>query len=110
MTFLKGNMFVHFDLTAFGKNFKESSDDRIDLWVDADWSTPRSTSGWVMIWNGTVMQATLRTQATPALSSAEAEIMSANEAAREAVWLSHVLGEVEENRLESDYTGTHLQQ
>ena len=47
-----------------------------------------------MIWNGIVMQATSRTQATPALSSAEAEIMSANEAAKEAVWLSHVLQEV----------------
>ena len=93
LKYLKGTKNVAFSLCALKEECKDG--DVIQVWVDADWTSPKSTSGWVVLWNGVVMQAVSRTQATPALSSAEAEIMAANEAAKEATWLQHILEEVE---------------
>jgi hypothetical protein len=98
LRFLRGHDFVTFDLTNFGNRNGCNEDDRIYVWVDSDWSAPRSTSGWVIVWKGTVMQTSTKTQATPAQSSAEAEVVAANEAAKEAVWLLNILEELEERK------------
>ena len=46
----------------------------------------KSTSGGVMMMNGTVVEHWSRTQATPALSTAEAEYCAVIRGAAEALW------------------------
>ena len=53
------------------------------VWSDSNWAAPRSTSGWTIVWNGCILQMASKTRSTPALSSAEAEIVAGCEAAKE---------------------------
>lgn len=59
--------------------FKEEVSKGLTVYVDADWKAPRSTSGAVFLWNGVLIETGSKTQPVPALSSAEAEIISMNE-------------------------------
>ena len=88
---LKGTAKSYYSINAV----TEEENGKLVLWTDSNWAAPRSTSGWKILWGGTTLQTASRTQATSALSSAEAEIIAANEGAEEAVFLQNVLQELE---------------
>jgi hypothetical protein len=58
---------------------------------DATWATEPdrvSTQGWVVVWNGGAVSWHSSRQRSTALSSMEAELISANELAKEVVWFT----------------------
>lgn len=59
-----------------------------------DRTTGRSTSGVVCIYSGGVISWQSQRQATVAISTTEAEIVAASEAARETVWLKRLLSDI----------------
>ena len=61
---------------------------------DSDWATRHSTSGWVFTYNSAAISWGSKKQKSVALSSCEAEIMAASEAAKEAVYLSRFVSEL----------------
>jgi hypothetical protein len=67
-------------------------------YVDADWAgcgeTRRSMTGWVFMWNNSPIVWSSPRQATVATSTVEAEYIAVSEAAREAMWLRGLLGEL----------------
>ena len=69
-------------------------DGGLQVFSDADWKSPKSTSGAVFLWRGTLLEVWGRTQSVPTQSSAEAEVIAMNEAAKEAKFLHGLLGEV----------------
>ena len=70
----------------------------INVYVDSDWAgcstTRRSTTGFVITILGTTVSYGSRTQATVALSSAEAELYAINTGATEALYLRNLLMEL----------------
>jgi hypothetical protein len=73
----------------------EASERPLVGYSDSDWATRHSTSGWVFMLNQAAVSWGSRKQKSIALSSCEAEIVAASEAAKEAVHLSalsHELG------------------
>lgn len=64
---------------------------------DSDWAVKHSTSGCVFVLNKAAISWGSRKQPTVALSSCEAELMAASEAAKEAVYLDRFLGELGES-------------
>jgi len=66
--------------------------------VDADWASNvndrKSTSGFVFMLGGAAISWSSKKQATVALLSTEAEYLAGAHAAKEAVWLRHLLGEL----------------
>lgn len=67
-------------------------------YADADWagdSTDRkSFTGYTFMWGGSAFSWTSRKQKSVALSSTEAEYMALSEAAKEAIYLSKLIGEM----------------
>jgi len=63
---------------------------------DSDWATKHSTSGSVFLWNYAAISWASKKQPTIALSSTEAEVVAASEAAKEAVCLRNFLQELGE--------------
>ena len=63
---------------------------------DSDWGVKHSTTGYVFRFNSAAISWASKKQASVALSSCEAEIMAASEAAKEAVFLSAYLDELGE--------------
>ena len=63
--------------------------------ADADWSVRHSTSGYVFTLSRAAISWGSKRQPTIALSSCEAEIMAASEAAKEAVYLDRLLSELD---------------
>ena len=61
---------------------------------DSDWGVRHSTSGWQFTYSQAVVSWGSKKQSSVALSSCEAEIMAASEAAKEAIYLSRFLGEL----------------
>jgi len=61
---------------------------------DSDWGVRHSTSGWQFTYAQAVVSWGSKKQTSVALSSAEAEIMAASEAAKEAISLSKFLREL----------------
>jgi hypothetical protein len=65
---------------------------------DSDWggdpTDRKSTAGWVFLLSGGPVSWSSRKQATVALSTTEAEYMSAAEAAKEAIWLRALLSDL----------------
>jgi len=78
---------------------------RLVGYVDSDWSgcpdTLRSTTGWVFTLGGAPVAWSSKRQATPALSSCEAEYMASTEAAKEAIWLKAFITDLELPNFES---------
>jgi hypothetical protein len=70
----------------------------LSAWCDADWAndkdTRRSVTGYVFKLGDGVISWQSKRQATVAMSSTEAEYMSASYAAREAAFLHQLLGEI----------------
>ena len=61
---------------------------------DSDWGVRHSTSGWQFTYSQAVVSWGSKKQSSVALSSCEAEIMAASEAAKEAIYLARFLGEL----------------
>jgi deoxycytidylate deaminase len=93
LKYLKGT--VDLGLTYNGK---VSQRNVLHGFTDSDWGgcrdTRRSTTGYAFILNGASISWSSRRQATVATSTAHAEIISASEAAQEAVHLRMVLEEL----------------
>ena len=65
--------------------------------ADADWAVRHSTSGYVFTLSRAAISWGSKRQPSIALSSCEAEIMAASEAAKEAVYLDRLLSELDLN-------------
>ena len=61
--------------------------------TDSDWAVKHSTTGWMYKYNSAVISWSSKKQNSVALSSCEAEIMAASEAAKEALYLNRFLEE-----------------
>eukprot|EP00965_Chrysotila_dentata_P075445 2491522-Pleurochrysis_carterae.AAC.1 len=68
--------------------------------ADSDWATRHSTSSYVFIYGQAAVSWASKKQPTVALSSCEAEIVAASEAAKEAIYLRSLFAEL----------GVHTQQ
>ena len=79
---------------------KGQEESKITIWADSNWAAPRSTSGWIISWNDCILQTASKTQPSPALSSAEAEIVAGCEAAKEGRFAANLLGEIEDKKIE----------
>ena len=71
-----------------------SDDARLRGFTDSDWAERHSTSGAVFMYNQAAVSWSCKKQTSVALSSCEAEIMAASEAAKEATYLRDFLGEL----------------
>lgn len=84
--------------TTYGLVYRQGKD-LFNAYVDSDWGTDaderRSISGYVLLYGSSVISWARTTQKTVALSSTEAEYMSAAVGAREAAWFSNLLEELE---------------
>ena len=69
-------------LTYNGRG-ESAADDELHAFSDADWSTRRSTSGWLVRMWGATLDWRVQQQPTVSLSSCQAEIMSASEATKD---------------------------
>ena len=63
--------------------------------TDSDWAVRQSTSGWVFMFCSAAISWGSKRQPCVALSSCEAEIIAASEAAKEAVYLKRFASEME---------------
>jgi len=61
---------------------------------DSDWAVKHSTSGYVFMMNQAALSWGSKKQVSVALSSCEAEIVAASEAAKEAIHLSRLAREL----------------
>ena len=73
----------------------ELDDDFVSGMSDSDWAVRHSTSGHVFTMCRAAICWASKKQPTIALSSCEAELMAASEAAKEAVYLQEYLGELD---------------
>ena len=71
-----------------------ASESPVHGYSDSDWATKHSTSGWVFMLNHAAISWGSKKQKSVALSSCEAEIVAASEAAKEAVHLSALCSEL----------------
>ena len=71
-----------------------ADDSRLHGYTDSDWATRHSTSGAVFMYNQAAVSWSCKKQVSVALSSCEAEIMAASEAAKEASYLRSFLAEL----------------
>ena len=76
----------------------EASNGPIFGMTDSDWAVKHSTSGYVFTLAQAAISWSSKRQPTIALSSCEAEIMAASEAAKEAVFLDRLCSELELKR------------
>ena len=77
-----------------GLRYESSSTPELIGYSDSDWATRHSTSGFVFQYCRAAVSWGTKKQATIALSSCEAEIVAASEAAKEAVYLKSFLSEL----------------
>ena len=72
----------------------EASPKALHGYSDSDWAVKHSTSGWVFMMNRAAISWGSKKQKCVALSSCEAEIMAASQAAQESVHLSRLESEL----------------
>ena len=72
----------------------EASQEPLSGMADADWAVRHSTSGYVFTLSRAAISWGSKRQPTIALSSCEAEIMSASEACKEAIYLDRLVAEL----------------
>ena len=78
--------------------------DTLIVYTDANWGRDNdrsSTGGYVFMFAGTAISWKSKRQATVALSSCEAEYIAESEAAKEAIWLQRLLGQLRVDRTQS---------
>ena len=75
----------------------QASERPVEGFTDSDWGVRHSTTGYVFMYNQACISWASKKQPSVALSSCEAEIMPASEAAKEAVYLGSFLGELEQH-------------
>ena len=92
LKYVKGSLKTIFIIM---QKVEESEKGKIQAWTDANWAAPKSTTGCVIKLGGMIMLTAARTQAATALSSAEAEIVAANETGKETVYLLHLQQQLE---------------
>jgi hypothetical protein len=86
-----------------GLSFKKSNSDafQVEAYSDADWAGDqddrKSTTGYVVLLNGSVVSWVSKKQATIALSSAEAEYMAISSTMQEITWIGQLLKELKVN-------------
>ena len=86
-----------------GLSFKKTSDKQflIQAYSDADWAGDqddrKSTTGYVILLNGSVVSWVSKKQSTIALSSAEAEYMAISATMQEIKWIEQLLKELKVN-------------
>ena len=66
----------------------------LHAYSDSDWSTGHSTSGWVILYCGAAIGYGSKRQQSVALSTTEAEIMAASQAAAEIIYFRGILSEL----------------
>jgi hypothetical protein len=66
----------------------------LHAYSDSDWSTGHSTSGWVILYCGAAIGYGSKRQQSVALSTTEAEIMAASQAAAEIMYFRGILSEL----------------
>ena len=74
--------------------FYESGPSTLSGMADADWATKHSTSGFVFMMSKAAISWGSKKQQSVALSSCEAEIVAASEAAKEAIYLDRLYDEL----------------
>ena len=83
-------LYVH---RALGLTYTADMADPV-AYADSDWAVRRSTSGWLVLWHNAAITWGSKQQATIALSSCEAEIMAASQAAQEVIYIRRLLTEL----------------
>ena len=82
-----------------GQDGGRSKHNALYCYVDADFAncveTRRSTTGYVIYLNGSIVAFCARRQKAVALSTTDAEVRAATEASREILWLRHFLEELD---------------
>ena len=85
---------------SYGIMYESENDSRLTGYTDSDWAGSiddrRSTSGYLFQLGSKSISWSSRKQATVALSSSEAEYISATSAACEAVWLRRILKDLQQ--------------
>eukprot|EP00965_Chrysotila_dentata_P113322 3744808-Pleurochrysis_carterae.AAC.1 len=79
---------------AVGLRYVTLQHDHLHGFSDSDWATRHSTSGYVFLYGQAATSWASKKQPTAALSSCEAEIVAASEAAKEAVYLRALFDEL----------------
>ena len=73
---------------SFQLHYKRGGNrDPLSAYVDSDWNTPRSVTGYVTLFNQTPLSWQSKRQPTSALSTAEAEYMAGSVVAKEIIYL-----------------------
>jgi hypothetical protein len=82
----------------YGLCFSGNDHDELIGYTDADYAgdldTRKSTSGYVLIYQGGAVSWASRRQRCTSLSTTESECVAACEAAKEAVWIKRLLSEI----------------
>eukprot|EP00965_Chrysotila_dentata_P240813 6203928-Pleurochrysis_carterae.AAC.1 len=91
---------------SVGLRYARADDLPLTCFLDSDWATRHSTSGHVFLYGRAAITWSSKKQPTVALSSCEAEIIAASEAAKEATYLHALMKELGENV--DDATPLHL--
>ena len=72
----------------------EAEPTELTSYADSDWAVSRSTSGWIIMFQKAAIAWGSKKQPCVALSSCEAEIIAASEAAKEVTYLKELLQEL----------------
>ena len=95
LRYIKGTQHYRFFVRPVVRTMDTTPD--LDVFVDSDWAgcatTRRSTSGFAIKFMGSTIHFGSRTQATIALSSAEAELYAINTGATESLHIRNILQE-----------------
>ena len=95
LTYMEGTQHYRFYVRPAVRTMDTTPD--LDVFVDSDWAgcatTRKSTSGFVIKFMGSTIHVGSRTQATIALSSAEAELYAINTGATESLYIKNILQE-----------------
>lgn len=87
---------------TYGANLKSTDSPLLYCYCDADWGNDvydrRSFTGYSFLINGGAVSWQSKKQPTTALSSIEAEYMSATQAVKEAIWWRTFLSEISINQ------------
>jgi transposase InsO family protein len=83
---------------SFGVSFDSNTPFRLTAYADADWGgdidSRRSTTGFTLMLSGGCISWKSQLQKTVALSSMEAEYMSASQASQEIIWTRNILADL----------------